>query len=40
VKGKRIYANAERKFTDAKAMIKSALKIDYIAKNFKNARIV
>jgi len=40
VRGERIYANVERKLTNAKEMIKSALKIDYIAKNFKSAKII
>ena len=40
VKGNRIYANAERKFTDAKGCIKYILKLDDVKSSFKNAKIL
>ncbi len=40
VKKNRLYANVERKITDAKEMIKSILKIDFVKRNFKSAKIV
>ena len=39
-RGNRIYANAERKFTDAKSCLKEILKIQDIKSNFKSAKII
>jgi len=40
VKEKWLYANVERKSTDAKEMAANILKIDFIKKNFKSAKIL
>jgi tRNA nucleotidyltransferase (CCA-adding enzyme) len=40
VKNSRIYARVDRKITDAKRMVQEILKIDFVRKNFRKARII